>query len=135
VLPSPARGGAGGEVSAVLFLLADQPGISAELLSALIQCHRETLAPVVAPRYRGQRGNPVLFDRATFGEFNRLAGDIGARPIIQAHQDEIAWVDWPTAEVLQDMDTAADYQSFSVRATTYTVTDRQGTVWPVNDRL
>jgi molybdenum cofactor cytidylyltransferase len=92
----------------VLFLLADQPGVSPELLSALIQRHRETLAPVVAPRHAGQRGNPVLFDRATFTEFARLEGDRGARPIIQAHRDEIAWVDWPTPEILRDIDTPAD---------------------------
>jgi molybdenum cofactor cytidylyltransferase len=98
------------EVGAVLFLLADQPGVSPELLSALIRRHRETLAPVVAPRYQGQRGNPVLFDRATFTEFAGLQGDIGARPIIQTHWDEIAWVEWPTLEILQDIDTAADYQ-------------------------
>ena len=74
-------------LSAVLFLLADQPGVSPELLSALIQRHRETLAPIVAPRHNGQRGNPVLFDAATFPEFAQLEGDIGARPIIQAHRD------------------------------------------------
>lgn len=97
------------EVSAVLFLLADQPGVSAGLLSALIQRHRETLAPIVAPRYRGRRGNPVLFDRRVFAEFGRLTGDIGGRPIIEAHAGEIAWVDWPTPEILQDIDVAADY--------------------------
>ena len=98
------------DVSAVLFLLADQPGVSPALLAALIQRHRETLAPVVAPRYRGQRGNPVLFDRSTFPEFVRLIGDVGARPIIQAHSDEIAWVDWPTPEITQDIDVAEDYR-------------------------
>jgi molybdenum cofactor cytidylyltransferase len=98
-------------LSAVLFLLADQPGVSPELLSALIQRHRETLAPIVAPRHNGQRGNPVLFDAATFPEFAQLEGDIGARPIIQAHRDEIAWVDWPTAEILEDIDVAADYEA------------------------
>jgi molybdenum cofactor cytidylyltransferase len=98
------------DVSAVLFLLADQPGISPALLAALIQRHRETLAPVVAPRYRGQRGNPVLFDRSTFPEFAHLIGDVGARPIIQAHSDEITWVDWPTPEITQDIDVAGDYR-------------------------
>jgi len=99
------------QFDASLFLLADQPGVSPELLSALIQRHRETLAPIVAPRHAGQRGNPVLFDRATFPEFGQLEGDIGARPIIQAHRDEIAWVDWPTPEILEDIDVAADYKS------------------------
>jgi molybdenum cofactor cytidylyltransferase len=64
----------------------------------------------VAPRYQGRRGNPVLFDRTTFGEFDRLTGDIGARPIIQAHANEVAWVDWPTAEILQDLDTEEEYR-------------------------
>jgi molybdenum cofactor cytidylyltransferase len=100
-----------GAPGAVLFLLADQPGVTPELLSALIQRHRETLAPVVAPRYQGRRGNPVLFDRTTFPEFARLEGDVGARPILQARRDEIAWVDWPTPEVTQDIDTTDDYQS------------------------
>ncbi len=98
-------------LSAVLFLLADQPGVSPELLSALIQRHRETLALIVAPRHAGQRGNPVLFDQITFPEFAHLEGDIGARPIIQAHREEIAWVDWPTPEILADIDVAADYES------------------------
>jgi molybdenum cofactor cytidylyltransferase len=98
-----------GMLGAVIFMLADQPGVTPELLSALIQRHRETLAPVVAPRYRGQRGNPVLFDRSTFDEFSSLQGDAGARPILQARPDETAWVDWPTPEVVQDIDTAEDY--------------------------
>jgi molybdenum cofactor cytidylyltransferase len=99
-----------GPLGAALFLLADQPGITPALLSETIQRHRETLAPVVAPRYQGRRGNPVLFDQATFAEFARLQGDIGARPILQAHHHEIAWVDWPTPEVIQDIDTTADYR-------------------------
>ena len=98
-------------LSAVLFLLADQPGVSPELLSTLIQRHRKTLAPIVAPRFDGQRGNPVLFDRVTFPEFDQLGGDVGARPVILTHRDEIAWVDWPTPEILEDIDVAADYNS------------------------
>jgi molybdenum cofactor cytidylyltransferase len=97
----------------VLFLLADQPGVSPILLATLIHHHRETLAPIVAPRYQGQRGNPVLFDRVTFAEFARLEGDIGARPILQAYAGQIAWVDWPTAEIIEDIDTPADYAQHS----------------------
>jgi molybdenum cofactor cytidylyltransferase len=96
-------------LGAVLFLLADQPGVTPALLSELAQRHRETLAPVVAPRYRGRRGNPVLFDQITFAEFARLEGDIGARPILESHGDALAWVDWPTPEVVQDIDTTGDY--------------------------
>jgi molybdenum cofactor cytidylyltransferase len=100
-------------LGAVIFLLADQPGVTPELLSALVQRHRETLAPVVAPRHNGQRGNPVLFDRSTFDQFAALAGDVGARPIIAAHAAEIAWVDWPTPDVLVDIDSPDDYRALT----------------------
>jgi molybdenum cofactor cytidylyltransferase len=103
------RDGGAPPLGGILFLLADQPGVSPALLAALIRRHRETLAPVVAPRYHGQRGNPVLFDRVTFAEFARLEGDIGARPILQAHAGQIAWLDWPTPEIIEDIDTPADY--------------------------
>ncbi len=96
-------------MSAALFLLADQPGITPRLLSALVQRHRETLAPIVAPRFQGRRGNPVLFDRRTFPEFEQLTGDAGARSIIRRYEAEIAWVDWPTGEILRDIDTPDDY--------------------------
>ncbi|MGE5602266.1 MAG: nucleotidyltransferase family protein, partial [Nitrososphaerales archaeon] len=98
-----------GKLSAAIFMLADQPGVSPDLLSALVQRHRETLAPVVAPRYQGKRGNPVLFDQRIFAEFERLDGDAGARSIIKRHEAEIAWVDWPTNDVLRDIDTREDY--------------------------
>ncbi len=104
-----AQDSAGAAITGVLFLLADQPGVSSALLSALVQRHRETLAPVVAPRHEGQRGNPVLFDRRTFAEFGALTGDVGARSIIRRHEDAIAWVDWPSAEILKDIDTPDAY--------------------------
>jgi molybdenum cofactor cytidylyltransferase len=108
---SAATGLPAGSLGAVVFLLADQPGVTPALLSALVARHRETLAPVVVPRYQGRRGNPVLFDRSTFAEFASLKGDIGARPVLQAHADEIAWLDWPTPDVVADIDTAADYEA------------------------
>ena len=60
-------------------------------------------------RHEGQRGNPVLFDRSVFREFAGLRGDVGGRPVLKAHADEMAWVDWPSAEILRDIDTAEDY--------------------------
>lgn len=104
-----AQARAAGKLSAAVFLLADQPWVTPALLSALVQRHRETLAPVVAPRYKGKRGNPVLFDRRTFAEFDSLDGDTGARAVIRRHEDDIAWVDWPTDEILRDIDTPEDY--------------------------
>jgi molybdenum cofactor cytidylyltransferase len=71
-------------VSAVLFHLADQPGVTPAVIGALIERHAATLAPVVWPEYEDQRGNPVLFDRVAFPELRKVTGDVGGKPVLQA---------------------------------------------------
>jgi molybdenum cofactor cytidylyltransferase len=104
-----AQDASAGALSAAIFLLADQPSVTPGLLSALIQRCRETGALAVAPRFDGRRGNPVLFDRRAFAQFEALTGDVGGRSILAGREDEIAWVDWPSAEILRDIDTPEDY--------------------------
>jgi len=55
-----------GEAEGVVFLLADMPLVDGALVRALVETHRRSLAPIVAPRAGGRWGNPALFDRATF---------------------------------------------------------------------
>jgi molybdenum cofactor cytidylyltransferase len=76
----------GPDVAAAVFVLADQPDVDPAAIDGLVARHRRTLAPVVAPVYRGgHRGNPVLFDRRTFPELLALEGDTGGRPVIQRY--------------------------------------------------
>jgi molybdenum cofactor cytidylyltransferase len=98
-----------GSISAALFLLADQPGVTSDIIDAVIRRYRGTLAPIVAPRYQGRRGNPVLFDRRLFADLMMLTGDQGGRALIEQHAAEVEWVE-AGPEVLADVDTPADYQ-------------------------
>ncbi len=95
-------------VSAALFLPADQPLISGALLATLMATHRKTLAPAVVPRYGGQPGAPVLFDRRLFPELTTLRGDVGGRGVWQTRRSQVAWVDWPEPAVARDVDTPED---------------------------
>jgi molybdenum cofactor cytidylyltransferase len=97
------------KVSAVLFLLVDQPGITPAVVSALIERHRSTLSPVVWPEYQGRRGNPVLFDRVTFPQLVRLTGDTGGRPVLQAYTQDAERVPVSEPGVVFDIDTHDDY--------------------------
>jgi molybdenum cofactor cytidylyltransferase len=92
----------------VVFLLADQPQIPPDLVRALIEKHTRTLAPVIAPRVEGQRGNPVLFDRSTFPDLLALKGDTGGRAIFSRYP--IEWIDWDDHNLLLDVDSEADYE-------------------------
>lgn len=97
-------------VSAVLFHLADQPGVTPTVIDALIERYEATLAPVVWPEYRGRRGNPVLFDRAAFPDLYQLTGDLGGKPVLMAYARagtaERVAVDEPG--VLLDIDVPGD---------------------------
>ena len=88
--------------------LADQPLIAPALIPSLIETHRTTLAPIVAPRHKGRRGNPVLFDRAAWPELMELTGDTGGRPLFEKYAGEVEWVEADEG-VLMDVDTEEDY--------------------------
>jgi molybdenum cofactor cytidylyltransferase len=99
-LPAPA--------GAAVFLLADQPHIPVTLVRALVERHAQDLAPVVAPLIDGRRGNPVLFDRATFPDLLALQGDTGGRALLSRYP--VAWVPWHDPSLLLDVDRPEDYQ-------------------------
>jgi molybdenum cofactor cytidylyltransferase len=96
---------------ACLFLLGDQPNITTELISTILNRYRRTLAAILAPSYRGLRGNPALFVRSLFPELLTLEGDRGGREVIQRHQDELETVEVEKENIFLDIDTVADYQA------------------------
>jgi molybdenum cofactor cytidylyltransferase len=97
------------EVQAVLIVLGDQPGLTAALLQSLVARYQATRAPIVAPVYRGRRGNPVLFDRALFPELLAVQGDRGGRALIDRYQDRMEQVEVDDPAVVMDIDSPRDY--------------------------
>lgn len=94
---------------AALILLGDQPFVTAETIDQIILHWQATGAPIVAPRYQGQRGNPVLFARSIFGDLLAVSGDQGARSLLSARSAEIATVDIDDPRPLIDIDTPEEY--------------------------
>lgn len=98
------------DAAAVLFLLGDQPAVTPAHIDALVDRFRATGAPVVQARFGGEPGNPVLVSRALFPELAAVSGDEGARSVVRAHRDAIAWVDFD-GPVPRDVDTGEDYEA------------------------
>ncbi|MBL7162763.1 MAG: putative selenium-dependent hydroxylase accessory protein YqeC [Anaerolineales bacterium] len=92
----------------VIFLLADQPQVPETLIRTLVEVHAQRRAPIVAPLVKGQRANPVLFDRSTLGDFLQLSGDVGGRKLFSKYPVE--WVPWHNDLPILDIDTPEDYQ-------------------------
>jgi molybdenum cofactor cytidylyltransferase len=70
-------------------LMADQPGVTAEDVGALITGFRSTRARIVRLRYADGPG-PALLSREIHAEAGHLHGDAGARVLIASHPE---WVE------------------------------------------
>lgn len=99
----------GGGAEAALFALGDQPLVKPGTIKMLVEGYRAG-GGIVAPFYRGRRGNPVLFDRRFFNEMDFLEGDTGAREIMGKHPECFSRIDVPDPGVLLDIDTWEDYR-------------------------
>ncbi|MBI4785789.1 MAG: putative selenium-dependent hydroxylase accessory protein YqeC [Chloroflexi bacterium] len=95
------------QTDAAIFINGDQPLITPEIVNAILQRHRETGVSIVAPRYAGQRGSPVLFGRAHFAELMRLSGEQGGREVLVKYPVE--YVEFAEARAAFDVDTPEDY--------------------------
>jgi molybdenum cofactor cytidylyltransferase len=93
--------------SAALVVLGDQPRVPAGVVPALLAARARTGRAIVAPRYRGIRGTPVLFAAEVFPELAALRGDAGARTVVETRPERVATVEVDTA-MPTDVDTPED---------------------------
>ncbi len=99
------------QVDAVIFLVADQPFVTAELLNNLMDVHRKKQNSIVASKYGTTFGTPVLFAKRFFPELIELTGDVGAKSLVRKYMSEAAFVFFPKGKI--DIDTKEDYESLS----------------------
>ena len=93
---------------ALVLMLGDQPGVTAEAVAALIAGRGQ--ARVAACDYTNGRGHPLAFARAMFGDLASLHGDKGVWKLLDRHADEV--VDVPVAgPIPRDVDTWEDYMA------------------------
>lgn len=91
---------------ALLLLFADQPLVTAEHLEALVARWSGAEDEIVATAFAGTVGPPVLFPRGTFEALGKLAGDKGAKRILEDPAFDLRTVAFEDAAV--DIDTPAD---------------------------
>lgn len=92
----------------VIFMVCDQPFVTAGLLLNLINEQQKSRKPIVASAYANTLGIPALFDSSLFPQLLDLQGDTGARKLIQQHPEKTASVAFKEGEF--DIDTPVDYE-------------------------
>lgn len=99
--------------SAVLFLVGDQPLLTAESVRRILAAGAEQPEKIIVPRSAdGRDGSPCLFPGAFFPELAALEGDRGGRRVIRAHPEAVFAVELPGSELI-DTDTREALQRLS----------------------
>lgn len=89
----------------VVFGLGDMPLVDPETVETLVAAYRNGRGTVLFPSYEGDRGNPVLFDRAHYDELAAVEGDRGGRDIVREHGTPVPVDD---SGVRRDVDAPGD---------------------------
>ncbi len=97
--------------AATVFGLGDVPAVDPASVDRLLRAWAAGEAVVLPAAHRGKRGNPVLFDAATYDELLAVEGDTGGRPVIRSSSD-VALVETGDPGVTRDVDREADLESF-----------------------
>jgi molybdenum cofactor cytidylyltransferase len=97
------------DAEAVVIALGDQPYVDVRVVRAVIGRWRAGGCDVVAARYDGVQGHPVLFSRELFDDLAALRGDSGAKRVIEQESARTAYVDI-AARAPRDVDTVGDLE-------------------------
>lgn len=93
--------------SAILYILGDQPLISAEVMNQLIAQFKSQSVQIVRPQ---GTGNPTIFNIKLKDELRNCSGDIGGRQLLEKYQSDVVIVPIVPAPITLDVDTMEDYQ-------------------------
>lgn len=95
------------DAEGAIFMVCDQPFVSANLLNNLIDKHLSTAKNIIASSYEGTLGTPALFHKSLFDELSSLEGDSGARSLIKKYKDQSDTVNFKLGSI--DIDTRENY--------------------------
>ena len=104
----------GTKVEGWLIALADMPYVKSATMSRVAsQITNATM--IVVPTFEEQRGHPVGFGLRYFAELQQLAGDGGARAILQGHPEHVLLLPVDDSGIVKDIDTPADLGGHELR--------------------
>jgi molybdenum cofactor cytidylyltransferase len=99
----------GDDAPAVLIALVDNPAVSSETITGIIEEWKGGRL-MVQPEHDGHGGHPVLVDLKFRGELHNLDAATGLRGFFEKHRDDIRRLPVASPYVARDMDTWEDYQ-------------------------
>jgi molybdenum cofactor cytidylyltransferase len=93
---------------ALVLMLGDQPGVTADTVAALLAGRGD--APLAVCAYDDGRGHPLAFSRGMFEALSNLHGDKGVWKLMDRFADEVVDVS-VAGPIPRDVDTWKDYEA------------------------
>ena len=101
------------DIKGVIFMVCDQPYLSAGIINQLIIKANTSEKGIVACSYGNSLGIPALFTKKYFKELQQLEGDTGAKKLIMNHMVDVDTVLFP--EGITDIDTQEEWAKVMAR--------------------
>jgi len=92
---------------AFFICLGDMPMVSHNIYNQLIKSKDNK--EIIVPTYKGQQGNPVLFDKSIKEKIMNISGDAGAKKILELNKDKILNVETNDQSITKGFDTQANF--------------------------
>ena len=96
---------------ATLVCLGDQPQIEEGSVRSVCEAFQKNNFDLIVPSYQMRRGHPWLVARPLWDEILGMRGG-SMREFLNAHTEEIKYVNLDTPAILQDIDTPEDYLKY-----------------------
>ena len=94
---------------AFFICLGDMPMVNHDIYNQLIKFKDNK--EIIVPTYKGQQGNPVLFDKLMKETVMNITGDIGAKKILELNKDKILNLEINNQSIVKGFNTQGDFNS------------------------
>ena len=97
------------KTEAFLICLGDMPMVNHNIYNQLIKSKNNK--EIIVPNYKGQQGNPVLFNKSMKEKIINISGDVGAKKILELNKDKILNLEINDQGVTKGFDTQDNFNS------------------------
>ncbi len=97
------------KTEAFFICLGDMPMVNHDIYNQLIKSKDNK--EIIVPTYKGQQGNPVLFDKSMKETVMNITGDVGAKKILELNKDKILNLEINDQSITKGFNTQDDFSS------------------------
>ncbi len=97
---------------ATLICLGDQPQVEERSVRKVCAEFQQHKSNIIVPSYQMRRGHPWLIARDLWDEVLQMHEPESMRDFLNSHKNDIFYVEHDSPNILQDLDTPADYLKY-----------------------